>query len=791
MNIRKNQKQLLMGVFLVFILGIPLLNIVQANSLLQETCPSAPQSRLIIGEQGQVSDAGANNLRSQPSTNGLRNGQIPAGGIFIVLEGPVCADGFAWWRVDYNGLIAWTAEGQGDEYWLNPLGPISEQQTTITATATSSQTGDEVACPGFLPSRLIVGEQGRVIPGPANNMRVEPISGAELITEIPGGASFFVLEGPICEGGLAWWRVDYNGTTGWTAEGSDNTYWLEPTGPLPTPAPTLTPSNTYTPIPTSTPRPTLTPSLTPTQQPIMPTVTVAENLGSFISRPIPNERESITSTNVNRLELLSIVGQGKLQEIAITPDGSTLVILNSLGVWLADLNNDNLILLNTPEFLPNKIAVSPDGRYLAMGSEGYNDMVLATIQVWDLSSRTQISIFRDFDQPIYELEFSPNSQWLVAGSQRTINNQQNQSLIWVMNIEEESLRSIEMPFTTRITSMSFSPDSELIAIASFDGMIELYNLAIDEHQIAYDIQGTFEDITFSPDGASLITIGSGGTTETPTVLRVWDIATSERLYSPQLAGYFTQLTLNSDSTMAILGLGGVQVWDTTTMTQITEFDIPPRPVSIASKPDGQLIIAHDSGVTYQWNLEVRTNELLLDFDGPTTWDRFRVSPDGNLIAMISSRHEEIRLWDNISAEFIGTFGAIFDYVGYLGFNQDATGLNFTVGDRRYTWDIESGTQEQTTEEFPQSEPQEDNREELLTIARSFYLGYTPSLSAMMIPNTSLMIVDEGEILTIWDIETRTPLLRQQHFGEVVTFSADNTLMITRTDGAYWLWGIPQ
>jgi hypothetical protein len=49
-------------------------------------------------------------------------GQIPSGGVFSVLEGPICdANGRAWWRVDYNGLLGWTVEGQGSEYYVEPI----------------------------------------------------------------------------------------------------------------------------------------------------------------------------------------------------------------------------------------------------------------------------------------------------------------------------------------------------------------------------------------------------------------------------------------------------------------------------------------------------------------------------------------------------------------------------------------------------------------------------------------------------------------------------------------------
>lgn len=111
---------------------------------------------------------------------------------------------------------------------LLPLGgSITSRNVTSVPPPDVAQTA---VCPGFLPSRLVVEQSGRVTPGAANQMRSYAGTSADVVGSIPGGAIFSVIAGPSCdfENGIAWWLVNYNGIEGWTAEGQADTYWTEP-----------------------------------------------------------------------------------------------------------------------------------------------------------------------------------------------------------------------------------------------------------------------------------------------------------------------------------------------------------------------------------------------------------------------------------------------------------------------------------------------------------------------------------------------------------------------------------
>jgi serine/threonine protein kinase len=119
-------------------------------------------------------------------------------------------------------------DGIPDNMDINPLAPSTP---TITPQPTIPGSAGDV-CPGSpIPSRLAVGMRAQVEGGGvANRLRAEPNTDAEVITQMLPGSSFIILSGPECDDSLQlrWWEVDFDGETGWTAEGEEEEYYLCP-----------------------------------------------------------------------------------------------------------------------------------------------------------------------------------------------------------------------------------------------------------------------------------------------------------------------------------------------------------------------------------------------------------------------------------------------------------------------------------------------------------------------------------------------------------------------------------
>lgn len=104
--------------------------------------------------------------------------------------------------------------------------PTASNTPTATNTPRATMTPTQTVCPGSLPARLLPEMRALVIPGGLPNvLRDGPGFSSNNIGELPGETTFFVTDGPRCFDNTTWYEVDGRG---WTAEGNNGEYWIEP-----------------------------------------------------------------------------------------------------------------------------------------------------------------------------------------------------------------------------------------------------------------------------------------------------------------------------------------------------------------------------------------------------------------------------------------------------------------------------------------------------------------------------------------------------------------------------------
>lgn len=74
---------------------------------------------LEVGDRVQVTEGPANRVRSDAGLEFPYSDTVEHGTPLRIIDGPVCRDGFWWWKIRYSGNeTGWTAEGDVEENWL-------------------------------------------------------------------------------------------------------------------------------------------------------------------------------------------------------------------------------------------------------------------------------------------------------------------------------------------------------------------------------------------------------------------------------------------------------------------------------------------------------------------------------------------------------------------------------------------------------------------------------------------------------------------------------------------------
>ncbi len=93
--------------------------------LYHKRCPGSPPTRLTTSMRATVAEGRTRGIRSGPSEDSTAVVTVVAAGeAFLIAGKPECdAAGIRWFPVRQDAQSGWIAEGQGDEYWIEPVAP--------------------------------------------------------------------------------------------------------------------------------------------------------------------------------------------------------------------------------------------------------------------------------------------------------------------------------------------------------------------------------------------------------------------------------------------------------------------------------------------------------------------------------------------------------------------------------------------------------------------------------------------------------------------------------------------
>jgi DNA-binding beta-propeller fold protein YncE len=307
--------------------------------------------------------------------------------------------------------------------------------------------------------------------------------------------------------------------------------------------------------------------------------------------------------------------------------------------------------VNRVDIFFRTLAISPDGKLIAVAGNpvtllhdgGIVPSIFVSqvrfsvpILLFDAHSGQQVGDLSGHDLEILALAFSPDGKRLMSCGDTTVR-------VW--DVASRKCVTVCRGHKERVTHAAYSQDGNLLASASHDGTIRLWNPATGKEIATLDDDGanapfpsTHPNFAFTPDATKLIAGGRGRIT-------VWDLATRKVARSIRLAdeGYYS-IAISPDGKL-LAASGGkerIQLVDlesgrTIRVLEIEEKDTVP---CLAFSPDGKTLAAA-SEIVRVWDVATGACQAILR-TAPFASESVAFSPDGQ--TLVTAGAATIRGW---------------------------------------------------------------------------------------------------------------------------------------------------
>ncbi|MCB1960755.1 MAG: TIR domain-containing protein [Rhodocyclaceae bacterium] len=327
--------------------------------------------------------------------------------------------------------------------------------------------------------------------------------------------------------------------------------------------------------------------------------------------------------------------QGPVHQLAFSADGRLLLSASNDGtarLWRLADGSEQLRLAHD-DFV-TATAFSADGtRLLSAGRDGRLRLWQAkpADRVWlDVPSRVVAAQTATGGKRV-----SPDARYLLE----SIGEQ-----AWRLRAHDDSIAPLTLPLAHGAVQFAVSPDQRRLAIAGFDGTVELRALPGGEVLRRVNTVAPADTLGFSPDGRLLLTGARDAT------LRLWSVADGVERWQQRHARFIFSHAFSRDGTQLATGASDAtaRVWRVADGALLHTLPHRHDVRALAFDPSGRrLASASSDNLARLWGLDEAKVEHYFEHRFPVLALAF--SDDGALLATGASDNIA-RLWDAASGE---------------------------------------------------------------------------------------------------------------------------------------------